>query len=84
MLTYRLRNARFGQNSNVIRKTIIGSRALHDPRSNTLNSGEQTTDLYVPLKLEAASTNRSEPDVRVGGVTIAATVEGSAAATGLP
>jgi putative ABC transport system permease protein len=70
VLTYRLWNVRFGQNPDIIGKTIYLDREPYTvvgvmPR----RSQHWGADVYVPLKLDPASNNRWERDVRIGGVS---------------
>jgi putative ABC transport system permease protein len=70
VLTYRLWNARFGQNPNVIGKTIYLDRAPYTiigvmPR----RSQHWGADVYAPLKLDPASNSRTQRDLRIVGVT---------------
>src|SRR2546423_2475179 len=70
VLTYRLWNASFGQNPNVIGKTIYLNRVPYTitgvmPR----RSQHWGADIYVPLKLDPAANSRWDRDLRIGGVT---------------
>jgi predicted permease len=70
VLTYRLWNTRFGQNPNVIGKTIYLDRTPYTiigvmPR----RSQHWGADVYVPLKLDPASNNRLERNLRIVGIT---------------
>jgi putative ABC transport system permease protein len=69
VLTYRLWNTRFGQDRNVIGRTIYLDRAPYTiigvmPR----RSQHWGADVYVPLKLDPASNNRGERDLRIAGI----------------
>jgi putative ABC transport system permease protein len=70
VLTYRLWNAHFAKNPDVIGQTIYLDRVPYTiigimPR----RSQHWGADLYIPLKLNSASSNRLQRDLRVAGVT---------------
>jgi hypothetical protein len=69
VLTYRLWNTRFGQDPNVVGKTIYLDRAPYTvigvmPR----RSQHWGADVYAPLKLNPASNNREQRDLRIVGI----------------
>jgi putative ABC transport system permease protein len=70
VLTYRLWNARFAQNPNVIGQTIYLDQAPYTIIGVTPRRAQHWgADLYVPFKLDPASNDRRERSLRIAGVT---------------
>jgi putative ABC transport system permease protein len=70
VLTYRLWDARFAQNPNVIGQTTYLDGVPYTIIGVTPRRSQHWgADVYVPLKLDPASNNRWERDLRVAGVT---------------
>jgi putative ABC transport system permease protein len=69
VLTYRLWNDRFGKDPNVVGKTIYLDRTPYTIVGVTPRRSQHWgADLYAPLKLDPASNNRRERDLRIAGI----------------
>jgi putative ABC transport system permease protein len=70
VLTYRLWTARFGQSPKVVGTTTYLDGVPYTIIGVTPRRAQHWgADVYVPLKLDPASNNRSERNLRVAGVT---------------
>jgi putative ABC transport system permease protein len=70
VLTYRLWNDRFGKDPNVVGKTIYLDRTPYTIIGVTPRRSQHWgADVYTPLKLDPASTNRRDRDIRIAGIT---------------
>lgn len=69
VLTYRLWNDYFGKDPNVVGKTIYLDRTPYTIIGVTPRRSQHWgADVYAPLKLDPASTDRRERDLRIGGI----------------